>query len=239
MSGLPVSPLVERGRLLQAGAGLLLQAAPFLFWAKLPLFGLGLGVPGVLLHGGFLLAIGFTIVMMMLVRVRHPGVSLLLGAAALGVTLMDMRQVRERASTWLAQIQETLSGVNQLLEKFYQPPIRVVPEGFDASGAVDVGAWIAFGASIAVMVGALVEMLGYRRGKKAWSVLIGFPRCTACGARVQWGMSFCPGCALPQRPGTHCEGCDGWMDDWHRFCPHCSRARVTEDTDAEGDHVVS
>jgi len=222
---MPISPLVERGRFLQAAAGVLLQASPFLYWAKVPVFGLSLGVPGVFMHGGVLLAIGFTITVMMLVKVRHPGVSLLLGLSALGVSLLDLRHVVERTAPQLQHLQDSLAGLNYVLGRFNVAEGQVLPPGIEGWDWVDVGAWMGLGASVAVVLGGLAEMLGYRRGKRMGWVLVGLPRCRGCGVRVGWDMSYCPGCALPQRPGTLCGGCGGWMDDWHRFCPSCARPR--------------
>lgn len=222
----PVPPLARWGRGLQFCGGLVLQVAPFLPWASVPVLSLTLPVPGIFLHGGVSLVVGFVAVLLAVLRRPLPGVQVLLAGLAAGFLAHDIRLVLERTEYVLGRAQLSLAGLNSTLAKLGAEPIDLMPRGADPWGYVGVGVWAAAGGLSLLVLGSLLEAAGQAStGKRLGSVLLSLPRCSSCGHRLGFDAAFCPGCGGSQLRGSACSGCGGWLEEGFRFCPSCGRGR--------------
>ncbi|MBM3462754.1 MAG: zinc ribbon domain-containing protein [Armatimonadetes bacterium] len=220
-------PLAKSGRLLQGLAALLLQASPLLPWVQFPLLGMTLIVPGILLHGALVMAAGVFSLGLLAMRVRLPGVQILLALFSAWWINLDARFIAERTPYYLKKLQLSLVGVNDLLTKVGQNPIDVVPSGWQPGDFVALGVWVAAASCALLIVGAVLEARDYRRGMQVGWVLLGWPRCAACSARVYHGMSYCPSCRHGLLDGAPCERCGAWVQRGWKWCAQCGAdARV-------------
>ena len=219
----PPTPLLVRWASgLELAGGLLLQLAPFLAFASVPLLSLRVPVPGLFLHGGGLLVCGTLAVLMALLKRPWPGVQLVLAAASAGLLFWDINLVTERTAYTLGRIQLSLMGLNSFLAKVGAEPLDLMPRGLEPADFLGPGFRVAALGIALLGIGALLEVLGYGRTGKRWvSVLLACPRCSGCGQRVGFQMAFCPGCGRTQGGGRPCARCGGWTLEGNRFCPSC------------------
>ena len=223
--GFPTPTGVRWGLLLGLAGGMLLQLAPFLPLARVPLLGLQLPVPSLFLHGGGLLALGTLAVLLAVLRRPWPGVRLLLGAGALALLAWDARLVLARTPGVLGRAQLSLAGLNSWLASLGVEPLELVPRGGHAD--LGPGLWVGLAGAALLVAGSGLEALGLAsEGRTLPSVLLGLPRCRACGQRVELSMAFCPGCGAARRRGEGCPGCGGWMREGDRFCSACGTPRT-------------
>jgi hypothetical protein len=219
----PPTPLLVRWASgLELAGGLLLQLAPFLAFASVPLLSLRVPVPGLFLHGGGLLVCGTLAVLMALLKRPWPGVQLVLAAASAGLLFWDINLVTERTAYTLGRLQLSLMGLNSFLAKVGAEPLDLMPRGLEPADFLGPGFRVAALGIALLGIGALLEVLGYGRTGKRWvSVLLACPRCSGCGQRVGFQMAFCPGCGRTQGGGRPCARCGGWTLEGNRFCPSC------------------
>lgn len=222
----PHPPLARWGRGLQFLGGLVLQVAPFLPWASVPVLSLTVPVPGILLHAGVTLVVGFVALLLAVLRRPLPGVQVLLAALAGGFLVYDLRLVLERTEYVLGRAQLSLAGLNSTLARLGAEPIDLMPRGADPWSYVGFGIWVAVAGLVVLVLGAVIEAFGQASsGKRLESVLISLPRCSSCGHRVGFDMGFCPGCGRSQTSGSACAGCGAWLAEAFRFCPSCGKGR--------------
>lgn len=219
----PPTPTMARwGRGLQVLAGLALQAAPFLPFAVVPLPWFSVPVPGVFLHGSSLLAFGVLALVAALLRAPRPGLQALLAVASAGLATWDLSLVLQRTDYVLGRLQLSLVGLNHLVQKLGMDALELYHRDTNPWDYVGVGVWLALGAAALLLLGAVLEVLGLASsGKAPWSVLLGYPRCRACGQGVRFEMAFCPGCGRIQGPGRPCPACGQRLEEGHRFCASC------------------
>jgi len=218
----PTPSLVRWASGLELAGGLLLQLAPFLAFASVPVLSLRVPVLGLFLHGGGVLVCGTLAVLLAVLRRPWPGLQFLLAAASAGLLVWDANLVMERTGYTLGRVQLSMMGLNSFLAKVGAEPVDLMPRGVEPASflglGIQVGAW-----GVALLgIGAALEVLGLARAGKRWtSVLLGCPRCAGCGHPVGFQMAFCPGCANPQGGGCPCARCGAWTQSAHRFCPSC------------------
>lgn len=222
----PPTPLAARWGLgLELAGGLVLQVAPFLAFASVPVLALRVPVPGVLLHGGVLLVCGFLAVLLAALRRPWPGAQLVLAALASGFLAWDVRLVLERTEYVLGRVQLSLVGVNSFLAKVGADPVDLMPRGTEGWDYLGTGLWLSGLGILLLVAGALLEAAGQAStGKRLPSVLLSLPRCGSCNHRVDFGMAFCPGCGRSQGRGRACPSCGGWLQEGFRYCPGCGSA---------------
>ncbi len=220
----PTPSLVRWGTGLELAGGLLLQLAPFLTFASVPVLSMRLPVPGLFLHGGVLLVCGTLAVLLALLRRPWPGAQILLALVSSGILAWDSSLVLERTGYALGRVQLSLMGLNSFLARVGAEPVDLMPRGVDPASFLGVGFQIGFLGVLLLLAGALLETGGLVRTGKRWlSVLVSHPRCRGCGHRVGFAMAFCPGCGRTQGRGRPCLSCRAWMQEGHRFCPSCGQ----------------
>ncbi len=219
----PPLPLPARwGRVLELLGGLVLQAAPLLAFASVPVLNLRVPVPGLLLHGGVLLVCGTLAVLLALLRQPRPGAQVLVALVAAGTLAWDAHLVMERTGYVVGRLQLSLIGLNQFLARVGGEPIDLMPRGVEPAELLGVGLKVGLAGLLLVLAGAGLEVLGWSLAGKRWySVLLAWPSCSACGHGVDFSMAFCPGCGRRQGRGAPCRACGAWTRQAHRFCPSC------------------
>ncbi|MHB2021125.1 MAG: hypothetical protein ACYCW6_29675 [Candidatus Xenobia bacterium] len=218
-------PLVANGRRLQGLGGLVLLAAPFLVWARVPLGHLVVGIPGLFIHGFAAAAAGLLVLLLLLAGARFPGVTLLCGAAAAGVVVFDWHLIRERTPYLLDQMQLALAPLNDVLAHLSLRGLQLAPGPGDAARFTGHGLPVAAVGATLVLAGAALEACGYAPRKTVLSVLLGLPVCGECGRRLRFSMAWCPGCGQHQVHGAACSRCGAWCEEDYRWCPACGTQR--------------
>jgi len=207
---------------LELTGGLLLQLAPFLAFASVPVLSLRVPVPGLFLHGGGVLVCGTLAVLLALLRRPWPGAQLLLAGTSAGLLVWDVTLVTERTAYTLGRVQLSIMGLNSFLARMGAEPVDLMPRGVEPSSFLGLGIQVGALGVVLLGIGAALEVLGLARAGKRWvSVLLACPRCTGCGHRVGFQMAFCPGCGRAQGGGRPCARCGAWTQEAHRFCPSC------------------
>ena len=211
------------GRRLQLLGALILLVSPFFPWSQARVLGLWLGLPGLFLHGALVLASGLLLLLAWLLGLRVPGLALLLAGASAGAAAQDLHWVLTRTEYGLRRLQLTIADLNGVLSQLNLQPIDVFTREDSPWKYVGVGIHLALGGAAVVALGALLEA-ATTPGKKAWSVLLGFPRCRQCSARVDWKMAFCPGCGAGQaRTVRACPVCQEPLKAGWQHCPSCGQ----------------
>jgi len=219
----PPTPLLVRWASgLELAGGLILQLAPFLAFASVPVLSLQVPVPGLFLHGGGVLVCGTLAVLLALLKRPWPGAQLVLAATSAGLLYWDVTLVTERTAYTLGRVQLSIMGLNSFLAKVGAEPVDLMPRGVEPADFLGPGIQVGALGIALLGIGALLEVLGYgRAGKRCASVLVACPRCSGCGQRVGFQMAFCPGCGRTQGGGRPCARCGAWTLEGHRFCPAC------------------
>lgn len=224
-----MSGLVGWGRRIQLLGALVLMVAPFLGWAEVRLLGTRVGLPGLMLGGAALLALGLASSIAVLVRARLPAFHGLAGLVAVAVTGWDLHHILARTQYVMDRLQLSLIDVNQMLARFNVSPIELFTREPTPWRYVGTGVWVAFAGAGLLLVGVGLEVLGYRRdGKSALSSALGLPRCSRCGFRVGHDMHFCPGCGELMVGEHTCTACGAPIARGFRYCPACGGKAATE-----------
>lgn len=189
---------------------------------NVPLAGLTLPIPGLLLKGGFVLAGALLAMGFWLLRPRYPGLLMVAGLAVVITVLSDLLSILNKTPRELGMLQLKLSGLNQALTTFNLPELEVYQRGVSPWNYVGVGVYLAFAGAGLLLLGALLEtLLQSRQGRSLGSVLVGRPACKACGQHLMGGMNFCPGCGHKLLPIQKCHECRTAYPDGFKFCPEC------------------
>lgn len=216
--------MIAWGRRIQLLGALTLIVAPFFGWAEVEIFDSAIGVPGLLLHGSILLALGLVVSTAILVGARLPGFHALATVAAGAVTAWDLSRILARTEYFMGRVQLSLADLNHMLARLNVTPIEVFDRAASPWQYVGSGVWVGVAGTALLGVGVLLELLGYRgEGKTALSVLFGMPRCAACGFSVRHGMRFCPGCGQLLAGERPCRACGAPLARGYTFCPDCGQ----------------
>ncbi len=214
-------------RRLQAAAALTLAVSAFLPWLRFPLFGLTLYVPGLFMHGAWVLGAALGTLLLVMGGLRQPLAPLSLALGALYALVAQWRAIEHGTDYALGRLQLSLAGINDALARVNAGRIEVVPTGWPPSQYVAFGWWVAVGAALVLLLAVVAEMAVAASYRAPLSVVWGQPRCRQCGGRSPWEAVFCPQCGRSQGVGQPCGACGGWLEPGANFCMRCGVAATS------------
>lgn len=214
-------------RRLQLLCGLLLMLAPALPWARVPLAGPVIWLPGLVFHGVVVMGVGLLATMLVLIRRPAMGLVLVLALVAVVLVAMDVRLIMGRTEYHLDRLQLSIAQATDLLNHLGLTLPRLAPTGWKPQAFVGGGAWACLGASALLGAAAVGEAMTYGPSRPWVRVLLGIPACGRCRARVALDQRFCPACGERLVAGSNCPACAAWMPAGYRFCAACGTSAPT------------
>ena len=181
-------------------------------WARVPLFGVELDVPGVAGLGALTLFAAF---LALVFGRRFPLLAVGLGLTALGIGGQAQQETGRAVKGHLLGLQQALAPVNNNLVRAGLPSIDPFPMGRRWEGFVGPGPLWTFWGGAALAVGAAAMFAGERLGRSC-------PRCAARWSPARAGaVTFCPACGLRVGPRSACPSCQTPVEPGDTFCAAC------------------
>ena len=205
-----------------AGAGAMAVGA-VLPWARVPLFGVELDVPGVAGLGALTLFAAF---LALVFGRRAPLLAVALGLTALAIGAQAQQETGRAVKGHLLGLQQALAPVNNNLARAGLPTVDPFPMGRPWEEFVGPGPLWTFWGGTALAVGAAVMVAGERLGRSC-------PRCAARWSPARAGtVTFCPACGLRIGPRSACPSCQAPVEPGDIFCAACGVGLNPSETSA-------
>lgn len=205
------------GALAGLGGALAIAVGGVLPWARLTVFGVVFGVPGVFGLG----ALTLSAALLVLLRGRHfPLLAVLCGLLALGLGQHAQRETGKALRKRTLALESALWPVNDRLMRAGLPPVEPFPPGQRRADLVGPGpVWTLWGGA-ALALGGMTRLAAQRFACRCPRCKRGWP------AARQDRVTFCPACGERVGPFVRCPSCAEPVAPHDAFCGVCRAALV-------------
>lgn len=205
------------GALVGVAGALAVAIGGVLPWARLTIFGVVFGVPGVFGIGALTFSASL---LALLVGRRFPLLAAMCGLLALGLGLHAQRETGRALRKRTLALESALWPVNDRLIRTGLPPVEPFPPGQRRTDLVGSGpAWTLWGGA-ALALGGMTRFAALRLACRCPRCKLGWP------AARQDRITFCPACGERIGPFVRCPSCAEPVAPNDAFCGVCRTALV-------------